>query len=375
MKFTLFSTLAQKAEEHKKVATVVTILLIAGLCVGGYFGFQEYQRRQSAEYALEQIKDTLRPANPHDLSSFVDVGSVSLDMSNAALDVFPFLQEKKDPERNVNHKIQIALLKILLAKEPSKSLAAKEETEMEKMKKPLSILPPDFIAQLMTGMTVRQTDPMSAILTAKLHNDQLNQTFTLAFSMQKTANGWKVRHLLNAKELTSQLREALLNYYAGVRHVYEEKNAATTKLMETYLPVLDCTANAGVLSDGKTFLMIVHALARNKGNVKITNFNLNTRIADKNGNVLWHRFLNAAKPVGPGEDFNHSWSFELEGNDPLAQKILAAGPLQCHGQWQTVSLMSGRVLQIAEVPNPEEACAREGHDHPSGFCSIPLFAN
>lgn len=375
MKFTLFSTLSEKAAAHKRIATVVTVFLIAGLCVGGYFGFQEYQRRQTAEYALEEIKDTLRPANPHDLSSFVDVGAVSLDMTNAALDVFPFLQEKKDPERMVNHKIQTALLKILMEKEPSKSKAAKEETELEKMKKPLAILPADFIAQLMTSMSVSQTDPVSAILTARLHNEQLNRTFTFAFAMQKTARGWLVKHLINAKELANQLRESLLGHYAALRHVYEEKNAATTKLMETYLPVLDCAANAGVLSDGKTFLLIVHALARNKGNVQITNFNLNTAVADKEGHVLWQRYLNAAKPVGPGEDFDHRWSFELDSQDPLAQAILAAGPLQCQGKWQTVSLMNGRVLQIAEVPNPEEACGKDGHDHPSGFCSIPLFAN
>lgn len=367
------SGLGAKIRAHKVVSIIIFILIACGLAAGGWYGWQQYLYRQSSAYAVEQLRSALTPPQPATLAHLVDFNSLGHDMAKAGQESFPFFLEGGEQERGISHVLQSALLKKFLDPEPKGSQFPEEQTEQAKLEKPLEILPPDFIAQFLATMNARNTSDGGALITAKIEHPQLNQTFPIALAMQRTAQGWQIRHLVNAKDLAEQLKSAMLARHAALRNVFVEKNAATTKLMDTYLPVQACSANAGMLSDGKTVILIIHALARNKGEVQVNNFNLDTTIRGRSGQVLLHRFLNAAKPVGPGEDFNHRWSMELERTSPLAQALLQDGPLQCSGRWQTLSLNNGRVLHIVDEPNPDRNCEQPGHNHPEGFCALPVF--
>lgn len=368
----IFAGISEKIRTHKIISSIAFGLILAGLCCAGWFGWREYQYRQTSVFALEKLKEALNPPNAAALAKMADFTSLGEDMARAARTNFPFFMAGPDQERKISHNIQAALLKRFL--EPEKgSMFAEDDSPEVKLQKPLSLFPPDFISQLLSSLAVRDTGDGTALLTAAIKHPQLDHTFTLAMEMRKAAQGWKITHLANANALGGELREAMLGRHAALRNVFVDKNAQLTKAMNQILPVQSCSADAGTLSDGKTTILMVHAIARNRGDTQINNFNLDTTIRGRSGQVLLRRFLNAAKPVGPGEDFDHRWSFELESGSALAQALLRDGPLQCQASWQTLSLNNGKVLHMAEIPNPDRKCAIEGHDHPDGFCQNPVF--
>lgn len=358
---------------HKIIASLLGAAAVAAVVAGGWFGFQEYQRRQSAAFAGERLQAALRPPDPAVLARLVNFRVISKEITDAAIAAFPFLHEGSDRERSISHALQAGLLKKLLEDDKTGSQFPEDESKLAQLQKPVELLPPDFAAQLADNMTVTQTGPNTATLTARVNNPQFGRDFILNFAMKRGPDGWLVTSMLNASELAKQTREAMLERYAGLRAVYEEKNAATQKEMNTQMPLEKCTADAGTLSDGRTFLLIVHATARNKGNLQVNNVNMDTTIRGRSGNVIIHRFLNAAKPVGPGQEFDHRWTFDLDINTPVAQALLHDGPLQCAATWQTLTLNNGKVLHMAQVPNPDSPCEKEGHNHPADFCSLPLF--
>lgn len=373
MKF--ITGLASRIRSHKIISSIAGILVIAGLIAGGYYGWQQYLYRQSSAFAVEKLKSALLPPDPHALAEMVDFHLIGQDLATATSKAFPFFMSGPDQQRDISHRLQSALLKKFMEKDSKGSMFKEDEAPQVRLARPLELLPSDFASQILSSLTVRDTEPGLAVASAKVENKQLERSFTLLFEMAKTSRGWQVRHLLNAPELAQQLREAMLARHVALRQVYEDKNSATTKMMNQLLPIQSCTASAGLLSDGKTFVLIVHAIARNRGDMRINNFNMDTVLTGRSGAPLLQRYLNAAKPVAPGEDFNHRWSIELDSKTPVAQALLRDGPLQCHAKWQTLTLNTGQVLQVAEVPHPDIRCDQPGHDHPAGFCQIPLFMN
>lgn len=358
---------------HRLISIIVLVCVLAGLAAGGWYGWQQYQYRQTSAFALEKLKQALAPPDTGALARLIDFNSLGRDLAEAGKQSFPFFLEGEDQDRRISHTLQTTLLKKFMESEQKGSMFPEDESEEAKLQKQLQLLPPDFISQILASLNIRDTNSDSALVSAKLEHPQLKQTFTLLMTMHKGSQGWQIKHLANAGELANQLNQAMLARHRALHNVYVDKNAATTKKMNQAIPVQACTADAGQLSDGKTVILIVHALARNKGDVQVNNFNLDTTISGRSGNVIVHRLLNAAKPVAPGEDFSHRWSFELESSSPLAQALLRDGPLQCKAVWQTLSLNNGQVLHIVEEPNPDVNCDKPGHNHPLGFCMSPVF--
>lgn len=373
MKLSILSDLQTKAAAHKKITLMVCVLLVVLTGAGIYYGWQQYLYRQTSAYAFEELKKALNPPVPAELAKLVDFNSISNDLALAIQKNFPFFLAGPDQERNIRHLLQTALLKRFMSKEEAVKAKPEEISEEEQLKKELQILPPDFVGQLVQGLTLRETDSDTALISSKIENPQLKRSFTIVFGMRKTSDGWKVRNVANASEVVSQLRAAMLERHVKLRNVYLDKNSATTKRMNQLLPIQSCSADAGLLSDGKTLLLVVHVIARNKGNLQVNNFNLDTAIYGRSGQLVLRRYLNAAKPVGPGEDFNHRWNFELEADSEPGRSILRNEPLQCRAAWQTLGLNSAEVLHIVDVPNPDRQCSIAGHDHPDGFCQTPVF--
>ncbi len=368
----ILSDLSAKIAAHKKLSLLVLVLLIIGAGVGGWFGFKEYQYRQTAPYALEQLKKALTPPDTKALASLIDFNAISQELAEAIGKAFPFYLEGPDQVRNIRNRLQQSLLRHFLNKDDSKATPLPEKEE-DQLVMPVKLLPPDFVEQLTASMNLLENGIDSAHVGVKIENPILKKTYPLIFGMRKTSDGWKVNHLTNAEELAGRIKTDLLERHARLRAVYESKNDKVAKRMEQLLPILSCSADAGVLSDRKTLLMVVQLIARNRGNIQINNFNVDARISGRGGKEIVQRFLNVAKPLPPGEDFNHRWNFELEANSPLGKALLSQGPLKCQASWQTLGLNNSEVLHILEVPNPDRQCGIDGHDHPDGFCTTPLF--
>lgn len=368
----ILSGLKEKIAAHKALSIVALALLLIGAAAAGWFGFKEYQYRQTAPYALERLKKALQPADPGALASFVDFNALSQELARAVKKNFPFYLEGPDQERAIRDKLQRALLQRFLRPDDKKA-APLPEKEEELLALPVRLLPPDFVDQLIKSANLLDYSGDAAHVGAQIENPILKKTYPLVFSLRRTPDGWKVSHLANAEELAARIKADLLERHARLRQFYEGRNSQLAKRMDQLLPIVSCSADAGLLSDRKTLLMVVQLIARNRGSAQINNFNADASVSGKGGRVILQRFLNAAKPLPPGEDFNHRWNFELDASSPLAREILAAGPLKCQASWQTLGLNNGEVLHILEVPNPDRACRIKGHDHPDGFCLTPIF--
>lgn len=361
------------AVSHKIYALAGVVILLVAVAAGGYFAWQQYQFRQSGQYAFEKIRGALNPPQPDQLAHLVDFNAICHEYAVAIARNFPFLMAGPDQTRNIVHALQKAMLAKFIGKDNSNKQFKNEETEEQKLQRTVEILPSDFVTQIYDKLRLQALTPDSALLSVKIDNADLGAPLTLVFNMQKTARGWIVNRAANAGEIVNQVKEALLARHTRLRDIFLEKNSATLKQMNALIPVQSCTADAGLISDGKILLMVVHIIARNVGKIQINNFNLDTIIKGKDGNVIARRLLNTAKPVAPGEDFSHRWNFELDSQSELAQNIMSGIPLQCQASWQTLGLGDSRVLHIVEVPNPDRACLIEGHDHPEGFCLSPVF--
>ncbi len=168
--------------------------------------------------------------------------------------------------------------------------------------------------------------------------------------MDKTADGWRVADFVNADDVVRQFREYQMERMLAQRQIILDKNANIKKRMEEILPIQSCTVNAGLISDGKTLLVVVTVKGKNNGTVMIGSVDLSAKICAPDGKELMHRFLNAIQPTAPGEPFERSWTIELDGEGELGKALLSARKLSCEASWKTLGLANGEVLHFTVAP-------------------------
>lgn len=367
------AALAARARAHKRIAAVAALLLVAALAAGGAYGWRTWQYRQTSEFALLRLKEALSPPNAEELAKRVDFRTLFTDLAQAVSRSFPFYKAGPEQEHQLRQQLQTALLKRLLEKDATRSSKEGEPDAAAKLRQPLVLFPPDFLAQLPAGLTLVESTEDTARIRTEIRHPLLDLVFPLEFEMRRGPDGWIVRHLLNADAVAGALREALLARQQARVDVVVRKNEATLKRMRELVPLQSCEAEAGLLSDGRTLLLMVLMRGRNQGGIQVNNMDLDTTILGADGEPVLHRFLNAAEPVLPGGEFRHRWSIELDGQSPEGRRILAAGPLTCRATWRTMGLSSAEVLHIVETPDLGQQCDLPGHRHPVGFCQLPVF--
>ena len=332
---------------RKHTFVLAAILLVILAAVGGYSGWRHYQYRQTAEFAFAQIKDALHPAKPTDLALRVDFAAITKPLVQAVAQHYPNLKAGPAQARDLSDLMQVGLLKQARVKEEP----AKEETdEIARLKTPLYVLPPTFYTQLAATLTLQNPTETTALIAAKVRHPVLNKEFSLLLRMDKTAEGWKVDDFVNAQDVVRQFREYQVERMVAQRQIILDKNAKIKTRMEEILPIKSCTASAGVISDGKTLLVVVNVQGKNNGTVMISNMDLSVKICAPDGTELMHRFLNAVQPTVPGEAFERNWTIEMEGNSDLGKAILSARKLSCEASWKTLGLANGEVLHFTVAP-------------------------
>ena len=178
----------------------------------------------------------------------------------------------------------------------------------------------------------------------------LNREFSLLLRMDKTPDGWRVDDFVNADDIVRQFREYQVERMVAQRQIILDKNAKIKKRMEEIFPIQSCTVNAGLISDGKTLLVVVTAKSKNNGTAMIGNVDLSAKICAPDGTELMHCFLNAVQPTYPGQDFERSWTIEIDGGSDLGKALLSARKLTCEASWKTLGLANGEVLHFTVAP-------------------------
>lgn len=371
MKLPLLPFLSSFFRTH--VIALAVALLAAALAVGGWYGWRYYQYRQSLDFAYARFQDALQPPSPEKLALLVDFDTLSGELAQALAKAFPFFKKGPDQIRDLKNTIQTGLLKKLLSKEDPKPGGEAETDPKKLLQQPLSLFPADFLHQFLSGLGMQHAQGGTALISTSIRHPLLNRTFPVILRMENGPGGWMIRNLLNADELVGQFRQALVTRIAARRDLFMDKNKSIRRRMDATLPVQSCIAGAGLLSDGKTLLLVAHVLARNTSSVTVKNTDLEALFTGPDGKMLLQRFLNAAVPVAPGEDFDHRWTIELDGQSPLGQSVLAAKEISCAAKWKTMTLSSGEVLHIADIPPAMKECDKAGHNHPVGLCLSPIF--
>ena len=212
------------------------------------------------------------------------------------------------------------------------------------------MLPPNFFTQLAATITLQNSTENTALVAAKIRHPVLDKEFPLLLRMDKTSEGWKLDGMVNAEDLVRQFRECQMARMVAQRQLLLDKNAKIKTRMEDMFPIKACTASAGMLSDGKTLLVVVSVQGKNTGTVPISNMDLSVTIFAPDGTELMQRFLNAVQPTFPGETFERNWTIEVDSASPLGKSIAAARKLTCQAFWKTLGLANGEVLHFAVAP-------------------------
>ena len=332
---------------RKHTFVLAAVLLVILAAVGGYSGWRHYQFRQTAEFAFSQLKDALRPVKPADLAVRVDFAAITKPLVKAVVQHYPALKQGPNQTRDLSDMIQIGLLKQARIKEEP----AKEETdEVARLKTPLYLLPPTFYTQLAETLTLQNPTDTTALIAAKVRHPVLNKEFSILLRMDKTPEGWRVDDFVNADDIVRQFREYQVERMVAQRQIILDKNANIKKRMEDILPIRSCTASAGLISDGKTLLVVVNVKSKNSSSVMVSNMDLFTKIYAPDGTELLQRYLNAVQPTASGEDFERNWTIELDGESALGKAILSARKLTCDASWKTLGMANGEVLHFAVAP-------------------------
>lgn len=349
MNLPFLPTIVAFAKKHTLVLAAAVLVII--VVVMGVSGWRYFQYRQSSQYTYETLRDALKTGDAESIAELVDFNTFSANLSKNLIQNYPFLKAGPDQERQLRDMIQTSLLKQVRTKQEP----AKEEHDLKtRLRTPLYALPQDFIAQIVNSLSLQTSSEGTALLTAKVHHPLLDKNFLLIFRMDTTPEGWRVRSLVNSPELVRQFREAQEERMRAQRQMILDKNILTERRIKDLFPLQSCSASAGLISDGNTLLLVTRVLARNIGTVSVNNMNLFAEFSSASGAVLLSRNLNAVQPTHPGEDFEHSWTIELDGNSDLGKRVLSGQPLQCKASWKTLGLNSGEVLHISESPAPIE---------------------
>lgn len=364
---------------HRHFVKMILALILVLVAVGGIAGWRYYTYAQSSEAAFQTLRSALVLSNADQLAKMVDFNNISRSLGSAVSKTFPFFHAGDNQLLELDTLFQTSMLKTFLTKEnANRGVEDKDESEDKKTLKPVILVPTDFGNQLVENLALVPGNDNFATITSKVNHEQLKQTFEFVFSMQKRDGKWIVRELSNATELVDQFKQAVLGRLSAMHEVLTRKNDETVNAMNAVLPINTCTADAGLLSDGRTLLVVIRVQATNVdkvGGILAKNMDVDARLQDKNGKVLVRRFLNVAKSVAPGQIFDHRWNLELDANTEEGKLLLGAGPLVCNAGWRTLGLSNSRVLHRSDIPDMMKNCVQEGHDHPEGLCIMPLFKN
>lgn len=333
---------------------IVIGLLVVLLAAGGWEGWKYYQYRQSSQCAFDALKESLNQVDLETLTPLVDFPSLSRRIAASIAEYYPFIEQGSMQQQAIEERFLAHLREMLVAK-PAKQRPLPPD---EALQQPLQALPPDFVKQLQTHMGLNTTgagNPDFAFISTVLHHPQLDMDFNLIFLLQRTAEGWKVTDLPNAREVVAQFRDAQLKRYEARKLLMRKKNEETQKLMDSTLQIQSCEAAAGVISDNKTLLTRVIVMGRNGTSEQVNGVSLHVDIQDAKGKTIVSRFLDKARPFAPGQPFEQGWTIEMTADSADGRALLQAGKLQCKTRWQTMSLNSGRVLYIREITQiPED---------------------
>ncbi|MCR5814326.1 MAG: translation initiation factor IF-2 [Desulfovibrio sp.] len=360
----------EKIKKYKWI--LLGIVLSVLLALATVFGVRYYQFRQSPEYAFGTFQAALSSANIEQLAHLVDFRTIAQHLAEETAKTFPFFLAGPDQQGKISNFFQAQMLKILRQK-PESNDDGLINDPVVLLQKPVYLLPPDIIPQLVRNMALRNVDANSQMITTHFDHPLFKRSFPVVLGLTKSSEGWIIRDYLNAQETLTTFRTIFEERLRAQLDLLKRKSQKVIQEMHKTMEIQSCACQAGLISDKRTLLIVVHLLARNKTGLTVKNVNATTQITNAKGELLLERQLNAVDPTGPSEDFSHRWTIELDGTSDEGKRILAAGPLSCSATWRTLSLSNARVFHADPQPDELKHCTKHEDGHPEGLCDMEIF--
>ncbi len=336
---------------HKKVLIALAIITMLGVCcAGGVYGWRTWQHRQTPDYAVEKFRAALQPLNLDMLARMVDFNALTGTLARAIMEQEPPTDHPSLRLAVVQRELQAGLWKSL-TEGADKSRSQKKEKDKGKHKDKVDLsspLPADFAAQVADNMRFTPRMGMPLLQSSFRHPAEAEPVPLLLLLQRNAAGAWQVGELLNARELLRRLTDARQRQAATDMAAFQKKNEDIARSMRQ-LDIQHCEASATLLSDRTTLLVMVSLLARNKNDQSVNSANARVELRDAAGKKILERYLNTAKLVRPGEDFDYHWTLELDAHSAEGTQVRAAKKLQCEATWNSMLLENGKLLYLRSV--------------------------
>ena len=370
MKLQFLSRLRAFISAHLLMLTTCLMIFLGLVTVFLFINYTRY--KLSSEFAFKQLQTAIASSNASDLAHSVNVRALADHLAHETARTFPFFHAGPTQIRDISSLFQGEFLRVLKTK-PDSSPDALITDPVELNAKPVYILPPDIIPQLIQNLVMTPKDDETALIETSFDHPLLKEKFPILLSLKSTKDGWIVQDILNAHEIVSQFREIFEKRIRDIRDRAIKKSTDVIKEMAQTLEIQSCTANIGLLSDQKTALCVVEIKAHNKTKLTVKNVNAEVDILNRSKQGVLTRRLNSTQQTPPNGDFSHRWIIELEGRSHEGQKMLKGAPLNCTASWRTLTLSNSRVLHTDEIPRPLANCIEHTDPHIEGLCKLGIF--
>lgn len=344
-------------KHRKNIIASLCSLLVAILGIISFQIYSMYIFSLSIENRVEKIKDALVVSSFVDLAQFIDFNQIGLNMA----DLIILDSRSKFPEGSTPISISESVQKSLIGLLSAKEVEATEEKEGEVDEEvaavisiftPMNIFPNLALKQFISTFKILESDDNKALVEAVLKYERTNIEVKILLHMENTKSyGWRIIKILNPQQILDSYFEAKQILRNRVIRFVEERNNLTLSKMEKFFSLTSCFAAITTLSDKTTKILIIEVEGQNNGPHIIFNFNIITKYYNAKTEKLVDTFtLNLARRVFPYEKFSNVWNLQIDHDNPRHRILLDNSPLTCIAQFNNMSLSSGKVIYLNEIP-------------------------
>ncbi len=329
----------------KKFKILIILVLLAGLSVGGYFGWKHYKFLQSPEHYVEKLNAALNANNKAELATLLDLRKITEELAARFLSA-PLPNESVKPQdtgpTQLAETMQLAFIDALLTRDQEPAPAPPKNPL-----RPIEPFPDDFAKQLVGNITLKSASENSAVAQVNIHYPRTKKDVTFLLQIEKKPD-WIMTRVLNIDQLLQIYIEEEKIMDAMRQDAYITKMNENAKRMKAQFIVHSCFAFMQTVSRQDGGILIVRVKGYNKGPHIIRNMTLETVVSATNpqGPFSFKRNLHSATRILPAVDLEDSYTLELDPNNAEDAAILQGHGFSCTATPTTMTLGNGEFLFV-----------------------------
>ncbi len=333
----------------KKFKLLIIFVLLAGLSVGGYFGWRHYTFLQSPEHYVDKLNTALAANNFEELATLVDFRRLTEDLAVRFL-AAPLPDESIRPKSMNAAELAEEMQRIFMDAMLTRNEAPKGGPPKNPLR-PLEPFPEDFAKQLVGAISLTSKTEHDALAQLSIHYPRLEKDITFLLQITKNPE-WQLTHVANSDSLLQTYIAEERAMDAKRKDAYIKQMDENAKRMAGQFIINSCFAFMQTVAQQEGGIFIVRVKGYNKGPQIIRNMTIQTTITGQSlqGEFAFKRSLHSATRILPGVDMEDSYTLELDPNNPEDFRILQGHSFTCDAIPTTMTLGSGEFLFVHTSP-------------------------